>query len=354
MMRSIVIILVLLISNFSLAEPYFAVREGMHCRSCHVNPTGGGMRNAFGNAYAQNQLAVSTLALPNDAPWTGALAGPVSIGGNGRYSFRQFDIDNIDTPSTFATDRVSLYVSAALNDSITLMVDQQVGPGGSLNRESWIKLQSGNWFVKAGKIFQPFGWRLEDDGAFIRQETGINFNAGDNGVELGFEKGAWSTQFAITNGSGGGTDNDDGKQASFRLAQAQQNFQWGINANINNLDAGERTIAGLFVGLNTGPITWLGEVNQIRNRDFATNNGDQDLAFLEANILISKGHNLKVTAEAHQFDNNTEDRMRYSLVYEFFPISFSQLRIGLRERDSDDIDPVFSAQELFAQMHVYF
>lgn len=334
------------------AEPYLAVREGMFCSSCHVNISGGGMRNAFGNVYGQNQLVVRSL-LPSK-PWTGELVSPIYLGGNARQSVRNFDVDDVDTNSEFTTDRVSIYLSAALNDFVSLMVDQQVAPGGSINRESWLQIKSGAWYVKAGKMFLPFGWRLEDDSAFVRQVTGINFNSGDNGMEFGYEQGAWSAQLAVTNGSGGSNSElDDGKQSSFRVAHLNRNFQIGVNANLNNTDLGERTTAGVFVGLNTGPVTWLGEWNQIDNSDFV-GGVDQQVGLLEANYLLTKGHNLKVTLESHQFDSITEDRRRLSVVYEYFPMSFTQFRIGLRERDSDDPNALLNSREMFGQMHVYF
>ena len=36
-------------------------------------------------------------------------------------------------------------------------------------------------------MYLPFGYRLEDDNAFVRSLSGINMQAPDEGVELGFE-----------------------------------------------------------------------------------------------------------------------------------------------------------------------
>ena len=40
----------------SVAEPYIALQTKLQCSVCHVNPTGGGMRTAFGQSFANNQL----------------------------------------------------------------------------------------------------------------------------------------------------------------------------------------------------------------------------------------------------------------------------------------------------------
>ena len=49
-----------------------------------------------------------------------------------------------------------------------------------------------NTYIKAGKFFLPYGWRLQDDEAFIRETTGFNFNNSDIGVEVGFEPDSFS------------------------------------------------------------------------------------------------------------------------------------------------------------------
>ena len=71
------------------AEPYFAVREGLKCASCHVNPSGGGMRNAFGITWAQTSLPAKRLEFPGGEPWTGTINRYIAVGGNLRAVFPQ-------------------------------------------------------------------------------------------------------------------------------------------------------------------------------------------------------------------------------------------------------------------------
>ena len=67
------------------AEPYLAVRQGLACSGCHVNPTGGGMRSAAGNAFAQNGLAARHIDT-GDAQWLGELNRFFALGGDSRGS----------------------------------------------------------------------------------------------------------------------------------------------------------------------------------------------------------------------------------------------------------------------------
>ena len=52
-------------------------------------------------------------------------------------------------------------------------------------------------YVKAGKFLPPFGWRLPDDDAFIRQSSGFTYSAPDTGVEIGAEPGRWSLKAMV-------------------------------------------------------------------------------------------------------------------------------------------------------------
>jgi hypothetical protein len=348
-----------LTTSTAVAEPYLAVREGLSCSGCHVNPTGGGMRNAFGNVYSQQHLPIVSMTSGGtraDAAevWTGTVGKRFGIGANGRVSGSYTDQSDEDDAITFDVDRVTLYGSAQVNEHVMLYVDQQVAPGGSANREAWVRIGWNDFYLRAGRLFLPFGWRLEDNAGFTRRETEVNMDQGDDGVELGWTTSRFDAQLAVSNGNGGGPEVDDGKLFTGRFAWFTGPGQLGISGYSNDTDTSERKMFGIFAGLNTGPVAWLAEYDRIDDTDDFLGDSESGVGLLEANWLVARGHNLKVTAEVQHFEDELEDRFRYSLVYEMFPWMFTQLRAGVRKRDSDDPDPRLNTEEGFVQIHVFF
>lgn len=342
--------LALLAAPRAAAEPYLAVETGYQCSQCHVNPTGGGLRNTFGAIFSQIQLPANTSELET---WNGTVLDRFAVGSDGRGSGRQFDFDDRDDHQDFQVDSVVMYLDATLNEHVSVYVEEQVAPNGSLNRQAWAKLTSGNWYVKGGKLVLPYGWRLEDDTAYVREVTGINFNTADNGVEAGYVGGPWSVQLAVTNGTAGAAEVDDGKQGSLLVTYVQSGWRVGISGNYNNTDPVDRTMYGVYGGLRTGPVSWLAEYDRID--DNGLGNLKQDVGLLEASIRLRKGHYLQLTAELNSFDDSDQPtRYRYSAVYAYFPWPFTELRAGYRQRDSSDDAAAYNASETFVQLHVFF
>jgi hypothetical protein len=177
---------------------------------------------------------------------------------------------------------------------------------------------------------------------------------GDDGIEVGFERAGFSWQLAATNGNGGGPEVDDGKLFSTRAALVRPRWQAGVSALRNDTDEGQRTIAGVFLGLQTGPVTWLAEYDHVDDEGSSDTDQKQEAGLLEANLSLHRGHNLKLTAEGRFFDDDRADRYRWSAVYEYFPWAFTQFRLGVRAGDSNDDEPDLNSEEAFLQLHLFF
>jgi hypothetical protein len=125
---------------------------------------------------------------------------------------------------------------------------------------------------------------------------------------------------------------------------------------IFNDSTGEnRQMQNLFAGVRTGPISWLAEADYISDDNF-TPKRKQVVGLLEANWAIAKGHNLKITTEYFDPDRDvTHDYQdRWSIVWEYTPFQFLQLRVGGRNYDGIPQNDTQNRRLVFAQINGYF
>lgn len=346
-------------ARFAVAEPYFAVREGLKCNSCHFNAAGGGMRNAFGNGWAQTALPARRIEATGTDSWTGTVNRFFALGGNLRADATYTDVPEEDAQSEFDVAEARAYLAiAAVPDRFAVYFDQRLAPGGSTNLEAFARYTTADqrWSVQAGQFYLPYGLRLEDDSAFVRQVTGIGFTTPDRGVQLGFESVAWSAQLALTNGTASGPEQDRGKQGSLRAEYVRNAWRAGIGFNLNDTDAGDRRMQGVFAGVRTGPIAWLAEADYIVDETLAAEERKQWVGLIEANWLFARGQNVKLTAEFFEPDNDVDEdeQSRYSLLWEYFPLQFVQLRAGARIYDGIPQNALQNRKVYFVQVHGFF
>lgn len=348
------------VSPPAAAEPYLAVRQGMPCSGCHVNPTGGGLRNAAGNAFAQNELAARRIET-GATQWLGELHRFVSFGGDFRGNATYTNVPHAeDEELAFAVDELRAYLDIhVIPDRFSLYVDQRLAPGSSLNREAYARLffdESKRYYVKAGQMYLPFGLRLEDDTALVRQVSGIGMDTPDTGVEFGLQMGPWSAQFAVSNGTAGAAETNSGKQWSLRSEYVQSAWRVGASYNFNDAGDSYRHLAGLHGGLRTGPIAWLAEVDYVEDHGLPGGELQRWVGLLEANWMPRRGHNLKLTFETYEPDTDVDDdwQDRYSLVYEYMPFQYLQLRGGIRYYYGVAGDDLQNRRFGFIELHGYF
>jgi hypothetical protein len=356
---TLVALLGLILAAAVQAEPYLAVATGFKCGQCHVNPTGGGERTAFGEVFAQTILPAQHLDTGTDT-WTGQLNRFIALGGDLRFDATVQQAPNTATTDEFNLQQTRIYLSAnVIPDRLLVYVDEQVAPGGALNREAWGMFWSADhsWYVKGGQLYLPFGLRLQDQSALILAASGISMSTPDKGVEFGWLKGHWDTQLALSNGTAGGPTTSNGKQTSAQLAWVQDSWRLGVAGNINDSSSsGSRTAYALFGGLRTGPIAWLAQAELIDDKSVDPAGQKQLAGLLEANYAPARGHNIKVTGE--YLDPNRDvpnDQLtRWSLVYEYTPIQFVQLRGGFRYSDGIPQDPAEHLKLYFIELHGFF
>lgn len=338
-----------LCASAALAEPHLAVREGFWCSQCHTNRAGGGKRNAFGANYSQVTLP---LWRPGNATSRIGVVSPnlgdyVSLGADVRVQHvtvqtvrTQFEGEWLEAlgGNTLRVPQANLYGElTVVRDHLALYLDEKVGPEGASAREAMILLYGLPYggYAKAGRILLPYGLRLADDEAFIRQATGFSFGNQDLGVEVGAEPGPAFITAALSNGTLGGTDDNERKQLT---ASAGVKTRWGrIGAsyswNDGTTPAGMnvRQVGGGFGAVNFGRLTLLSEVDLIvdtaRPKGGARTQNFELAAHAEADLLIVRGVAVRAAFGYHDPDMKVKEdhRTRLALTVEVFPMPFLRI-----------------------------
>jgi hypothetical protein len=338
------------------AEPYLAVQTGYKCNVCHVNPTGGGLRSDFGAIFAKTLLPADTLGDQLDA-WTGKLTERIRVGGDLRADWSSSSAPNTPRTQQFALEQFRAYADLAIiPEKLGIYVDEQIAPNGSQNMEAYVRYGSTNQglYLKGGQFYLPFGWRLQDQTAFVREASGISMTTPDKGLEIGYELPSWSLQLDLTNGAANASAGS-GHQVTAQAVYVKPFWRVGLAATAEQSDVGNRRVAGLFAGVRTGPIAWLGEADVIHDDSFP---GGRTLAagLIEGDWRLRQGHNLKFTAEYLDPDRavREDQQVRYSCVYEYTPIPFLQFRAGYRRYRGIPQSNTENQHTTFLELHGYF
>ena len=339
------------------AEPYIAVRTGFKCSQCHVNGTGGGKRTDYGNIYSQYKLLMAT-PLNDSLPYgfDPKLNKSISLGANFRveqartfdYAYQGKKAESTDEP---VIRESNVYVNIELvKGFLSAYLDETVGSTVA-NREFYGHVTPApNAWMKFGNMLLPYGYRLMDDRAFVREKTNYTYSRTGLGYELGYEPGPFSLVANITadqfSSVGSVVLRNTPVVRSLRLGGSYGDA-------IRKAERGKKTTYGAFGGFALGMFTVLGERDWIR-QDTLHSVAD----YMEVDFLPAKGLNFKVAGEYLWPDTRIaraqNGRMRTVIGAEPFLTSF--LQIGLYYRRNDWIPQNLAANqdELYGRLHVFF
>ena len=361
--------------NIARAEPYLAIQEGYKCSKCHVNMTGGGKRTDFANIYVQTRLSSSFLNwrdyLPalgededaeenplktdsNSSFFSGRLNDYIAIGGDFRALYEAVDTPGGGRDDSFNQRKQNIYLEINLIPE-RLLFYQTLDGGGDAREIVGIwkgQLAQEPYYIKVGQFFLPYGLRLQDDTAFTRAVTGFTYGTTDVGIELGYEPGPWALHIAGTNGTGSSLETNLSKRITASAAYVKKKYRAGLSYSTNtSADDVETRIYGLYAGAQFGRVGLLFEVDIVDDETV-----EQLVSILELNFLVKRGHNVKLSYEYHDpdediFENANE---RYSLVYEPFLNQFLQLRTGARDNSGIPQNPSLNTSSFFLELHLHF
>ena len=364
-----VLALLLYATTSAHAEPYLAIQEGYKCSQCHVNMTGGGKRNDFGNIYAQTRLANHFLDWRDafsdgdeeedeDNPvrtdsgssfFSGRLNDFIAIGGDLRMRYERTDTPSNPTEDVFNQRKQNMYVEINLIPGRVLFYQTLTGGGDA--REIFGLVQWDSFYLKAGEFFLPYGLRLLDDSAVTRAVTGFTYGITDSGVEIGYEPDHWALHLAATNGTGASIENNRNKRLTGSVAYVRKRFRVGGSYSLNEDAQGvETSIYGIHGGVQ------FGRVGVLAAADIIDDSTDEEfVGIVELNLLISRGNNLKFTYEYHDPSEIIVQnaRERYSLVWEPFVNQFTQFRAGIRENQGIPQSDTQNRTEYFLELHLF-
>ena len=353
-MKHLAGLVVLLLSLPAAAEPYLALQQGYACSACHFNPSGGGLRSAFGSVFAENVMPSGPVPALGGI-WSGTVLGRLSLGADARASWQRTGVPHAGDVTVDGIDQVRVYAALAIiRDRLDVYVDEALAPGNARALEGYVRLRdaASGLYVKGGQFYLPFGWRLQDSTAFVREVSGISMTTPDNGVEIGYEKPGWSAQLDYTRGvANEGTGS--GHQVTAQVVWIREDVRIGSAFSATQSLLGNRRAAALFAGLRTGRVAWLGEIDSVRDDGFAEGTRSITAALGEADWALARGHNLKLTAELHDPDRAVSHdlKTRFSVVYEWTPVPFVQLRAGFRRHAGIPQNDLDNRHLLFLELH---
>ncbi|HXG00902.1 MAG TPA: hypothetical protein VNL69_08950 [Bacteroidota bacterium] len=367
---SLFMLLCCILVEHAIALPRFASRTGAKCQSCHVNPAGGGMRQAFGQQYGRETLPVPTWSEEFTLDdFSTKLTDFVSIGADVRTLFYAQEIPDTaggrpgtssNTNNAFFQMQGDVYLNFRVAKKVNIYVDKGLYSGFEIF--GLLSVLPGNGYVKIGKFLPQYGTRLDDHRAFVRDRTGFNPESGRaelTGAEVGFSPGPVNIAAGIYNATDGfGAAVAKNKALLGRIDgmfTLSEEMYLGLGGNVfsRELGAGSRTtIFGALGSFSYKDLTVFGEVDWIRNKaGGATVTGLVSL--VEADFVVTPGVDLKVMYEFFDpdVDLKTGSISRYSFGVEFFPISGVEVRPLYRINSEDPAN--VSNNEFNLLIHFY-
>ncbi len=211
---------ILLLGFLSLsanALPRFTLMSGQPCMACHVNPTGGAMRNSYGTQmvsmgdlpmWRSDSFEVSTRLTPNIS--FGADTRAQMLSANSLYNFSATPPGPGAGGTAFQPMQASIYLNVDLTENISVYIKNDFITSGGFEFWGIARILPNDGYIKVGAFQPAIGLRVDDhtsftrDGDYTQDGKYWGFGIYPNSKDVGLEVGEYFDNFfvcaSVTNG----------------------------------------------------------------------------------------------------------------------------------------------------------
>lgn len=332
------LVLFLIIAATLQSLPRLAAEQSLACKTCHINPNGGGARTEFGNhAVAFHELTLQKTKKYFEKKYhSPRISESVLVGFDSRYRVQEGG-------RVFRLQTDAYLTFEPYQD---LMYHLRFWENGTSEQYMLLYLKQQKYYLKVGRFYPAYGLRMADFDTFVRSQLGFSYNAYIDGVSLGAKIGGSNIAVEFFN-------------PNQRFVTAFHIFRTGylkslsflaglsvrVSEEINGSNGAFPHTKGIFGGLSYDRFTFLGEL------DLAGKANDSLLFYAGLTTRIEYG--LYLIAEYNFFDDDRDlksgvnEFLRFSL--EFYPIPFVQFRPSYTYYTNG---PLEGEDNFFLQFHV--
>ena len=329
--------------------PRFAVKNGTTCSTCHVSPTGAGLRNDYGvSIFSMDELPLGKGMKLTDEDYSGMLGDHVRLGAD--FRLQMLSYSQGDTTRKTAVFPMQGDVYAYVNVSRAVKVYYKLDLiRGSPEFWTLLSVLPHDGYVKLGRKIPTYGLRFDDHTSFVRggnirrthglTKEGMPFSPlrqMPGIVEIGLNLSDFFLTGSVSNGYALGTDPGYG----FFESLSDKNFTGRVefSKSVGNLNSmagasvmkeGDFSMQGAFGGLSLNRFTWVGELDLAKNWVA----GVTSLASY-SELCFEPVQGICLLAKYDFFDQDINLKgkalTRYTVGFELFPFSFLEVKAQAR------------------------
>ena len=344
--------------TFLLGIPRYALQNSSSCILCHVNPSGGGLRNDYGILYGMDDL---TAKVPQKfSSYSGIILNHIQIGGDVRI--QSVSKNKGDLPDGLAIFPMQANIQMKTNvKQLTILADLATLQS-DLGVQFLYNLKDN--YIRVGSSKPSFGLRLEDHTVFTRGGN-IKLVKGNNREGMPFTprlKNAPIAEIGRFHGNAhltvGITKGYFSNESETIFGKAEHYGSLGIMNRLIGISYLKQIhskngleMINLFGGLSSGKLSWMGEMtvaeNLVLGQSFAT--------YSELTYQMKRG--LNISGRIDFFDESisfTQDAIRRTTIgLNYVPLPFLDIKFQIRSAKLfSDVES--KGIELLTQLHVWF